>query len=414
MTPVSAQNATGGGTGTGVVSVNFAANGGSVRTATIEIAGQPVAIPQSAATAPVSVDDAYSTTRATALVIAGPGVLANDNASGASAISASLVAGAAHGRVTLAAAGGFSYTPEPSFIGADAFTYRAVSDVGAGNVATVSLTVLETTVAQPPTGLYVSAQSGNQVTFRFTPPAFGPAPTGYVLEGGLGSGQVIASLPLDTVPILTLSVPTGSFYVRVHTLAGATRSGPSNEIRMFVNVPAPPSAPASLTGLVNGSALALSWRNTFGGGAPASLLLDVSGSITASMPLGLSEAFAFSGVPGGTYTLSLRAVNPSGTSTSSNAVTVSFPGTCSGPPQAPAAFLAYRIGRTVYVTWEPPESGPAPGGYVLNVTGSIVVSMPTTVRSLSGNVGPGTYHLSVATTNACGSSAAPPQTVVVP
>ena len=42
--------AAGGGTGTGVVSVNFAANGGAARTATIEIAGQPVAIPQSAAT----------------------------------------------------------------------------------------------------------------------------------------------------------------------------------------------------------------------------------------------------------------------------------------------------------------------------------------------------------------------------
>ena len=38
----------GGGTGTGVVSVDFAANGGAARTATIEIAGQPVAIPQSA------------------------------------------------------------------------------------------------------------------------------------------------------------------------------------------------------------------------------------------------------------------------------------------------------------------------------------------------------------------------------
>jgi hypothetical protein len=40
--------AAGGGTGTGVVSVNFAANGGAARTATIEIAGQPVAISQSA------------------------------------------------------------------------------------------------------------------------------------------------------------------------------------------------------------------------------------------------------------------------------------------------------------------------------------------------------------------------------
>jgi predicted phage tail protein len=125
--------------------------------------------------------------------------------------------------------------------------------------------------------------------------------------------------------------------------------------------------------------------------------------------------FSFSGVPPGTYTLALRAVNASGASASSNAVTLTFPAPCSGPPLAPSSFLAYRDGSTIFVTWEPPTSGPAPIGYVLNVTGSLAVSIPTTARSLNGTVGPGIYTIGVVSTNPCGASGGTMvQTVVVP
>jgi hypothetical protein len=96
-------------------------------------------------------------------------------------------------------------------------------------------------------------------------------------------------------------------------------------------------------------------------------------------------------------------------------VTLTFPGSCSGVPLPPAAFLAYRIGTTIYVLWDPPASGPAPAGYVLNVTGAYVGTVATTSRSLSGTVGPGSYTLSVAATNECGDSApTPAQTVTIP
>ena len=58
----------------------------------------------------------------------------------------------------------------------------------------------------------------------------------------------------------------------------------SNEIRIFVAVPRPPSAPAQLLAAVNGAEVALSWKNTFEGGPPVGLLL--SGSTVASLPLG--------------------------------------------------------------------------------------------------------------------------------
>jgi hypothetical protein len=102
-------------------------------------------------------------------------------------------------------------------------------------------------------------------------------------------------------------------------------------------------------------------------------------------------------------------------SNSSNAVTLTFPQPCSGPPLTPANFLAYKVGNTLHLLWDPAESGPAPTSYLVNVTGSVVTSIQTPTRALSGGVGPGSYSFSVVALNPCGASAATPvQTVVVP
>jgi hypothetical protein len=365
---------------------------------------------------PTTVNDAYATNGNTALAIPAPGILANDSSNGGGPLSAVLVGSVSHGVLAFDGSGGFTYTPANGFIGSDSFTYRAANAGGPGNLATVSINVVETTTALPPTELFAASILGNVVTLRWTAPAAGLPPTGYVLEGGLTPGQVLASIATGSIsPIFTFTAPTGAFFVRILTESGAARSVASNEIRIFVNVPEPPSAPAGLLGLVNDSSLGLAWRNTFAGGAPASLILDVSGSIVTSIPLGLTDNFSFIGVPGGTYTLALRAVNGAGASLPSNPVTLTFPGPCSGPPLTPASFLAYRIGNTISVMWDPAASGPAPTGYVLNVSGSIVLGIPTPVRRLSGGVGPGTYHLSVFATNPCGASAPTAvQTVIVP
>jgi hypothetical protein len=168
--------------------------------------------------------------------------------------------------------------------------------------------------------------------------------------------------------------------------------------------------------LVDGSSLALTWRNTFGGGATVSTVLDVSGSLSLSMPLGLTESFAFTGVPPGTYTLTVRSINAFGVSSAgSNPVTLSFPSACSGVPETPASFVAYRVGRTIFVSWDTPATGPAPASYVVSVTGSFTGSVPTSSRSVSGTVGPGTYGLTVAAVNPCGTGpASQPLVVLVP
>jgi subtilisin-like proprotein convertase family protein len=367
-------------------------------------------------TVPVAAGDAYVTIVDTPLVTPGPGVLANDNPSGGGALSALLMTSVAHGSLTLNADGSFAYTPAPAYTGTDSFTYLAVNGLGVSNVVTVTLTVNVITGPQPPSGLYVSSMVGNVATFRFTPPAVGSTPTGYVLEGGVSPGEVLGSVPTgSTAPIFTIALPSGAFFLRARTLVGADQSAPSNEVHVFVNTPVAPSAPANLLGLVDGGNVALAWRNTFAGGAPTSLILDVTGSLSGSIPLALIDNLAVSGVPAGTYTLSFRAANGAGISGPSNAVTLTIPSACSGVPLTPTNFLAYKAGGILSLVWDPAAGGPAPTSFLLNVTGSFVGSFPLPGRGVSASAPPGTYSFTLQGVNACGAGAPTPvQTLTVP
>jgi hypothetical protein len=365
---------------------------------------------------PTAVGDTYFTPRDTTLQVPQPGVLANDNSNGGGAMTAALVAGPANGLVALDASGSFVYTPSAGFVGTDTFTYQASNANGAGSVASVAIAVLAPGVPQPPADLSVVSVVGNRITLRFTPPSIGPSPTNYVLRGGATPGEVAASLPTgSTQAIFTFDGPTGVYYVRLHTVSGSNESGPSNEIRLVVNTPVAPSAPANLLGLVNGSTISLAWRNTFAGGAPTSLLLDVTGTAATTIPLGLSEGFSMMNVPPGTYTLALRAANGAGVSPASNAVTLTFPGACTGAPSAPVGLLAARSGNVLTVIWEPPASGAAPTGYALVVSGGLNGVFTTAGRALAGTVPSGNYTLQVYAFNPCGNGpVAPPITVDVP
>jgi hypothetical protein len=262
------------------------------------------------------------------------------------------------------------------------------------------------TTPLPPSGLVVDVVSGGSVTLRWTAPGFGPSPTGFLIEGGTAPGQVLASFPTgSTAPTATFAAPAGSFHVRVRTLHAAFRSTASNDVTIHVNVPVAPSAPAHLLGLVNGSTVDLAWTNTYLGGAPASLVLDVTGSIRTSVNLGVADRFSLAAVPPGIYTVSLRAVNAAGSSLPSNAVTLVFPGPCSGPPEAPTDLHGYVLGSTMTLAWAPGAGGPAPTAYVLIVGGSWNGAVFLPGRALSGTLPSGSYSFGVAAVNACGASA---------
>ncbi len=365
---------------------------------------------------PTSANDDFTTAFQTPLGVAAPGVLANDETDGGGPLTVHSMTGPSNGALAVMDDGSFTYTPNAGFVGVDTFTYRAANRLGPGSIATVSIAVQNPAVALPPTVLRTSSIVGDTITLRWAPPAIGFAPTEYLLEAGLLPGEVLGSIATGSpLPIFSFVAPTGSFYVRLKTIAGGIISGPSNEIQIHVNVPVAPSAPSDLVGTVNGSNVNLAWQNTFGGGAPTQLFLDVSGSENATVPLGLTDHLTFSGVPDGTYTISLRAANDGGLSVSSNAITLTFPGPCSGPPLTPINFLAYNVGSTVNVLWDPAATGPAPAGFALSVSGSLVGDAQTTSRVVSATAPPGSYGLSVTATNDCGMSAATPiQFVTVP
>jgi subtilisin-like proprotein convertase family protein len=292
------------------------------------------------------------------------------------------------------------------------WTLRVIDDefLIAGAIQCWHLALTTTEPVQPPTDMRIANMVGNTVTFSWTPSPAGDAATSYVFQAGLAPAQVLAAIP-TTVPSLTLSdVPTGAFFVRVKSVSGGGRSGASNELPIYVGVPEPPSAPSNLLLTRNNRGLALTWRNTFAGGEPTSLLLDVTGDITATLPLPVVENFTYAGVPDGNYGFAVRATNGAGVSAPSEGRIATFGAAngCSGNPSVPANLRAFTSGQTLTVDWDSPTSGGAVSSYVLSVTGSIAVAIPTTVRSLSGPVPPGTYNLSVTALNQCGTSLATP------
>lgn len=351
----------------------------------------------------------------TPVVVKAPGVLAND----VNPIPGSWMIAEPFGPYSMTELrpdGSFTFPSIPRFIGRIYRTYRAVNASGPGNVAYVFIDVAPPTTVQPP--LLVSAfnVSGNSVTLRWWAPEHGPRPTGYVVEGGLRPGEVLASIPTGSAdPIFSFVAPTGSFYVRVRALAGEERSQTSNEIALHVNVPVVPSKPLSLLGLVNGSTLHLAWTNSYQGGPPEQMLLDVTGPYSGRFELDSTQSFDFAGVPDGTYTLQVSAANAGGVSPPSRPITLTFPAACSGPPARPGDFLAYRVDRTINAVWFTAGFGPAPTGFVLDVSGDHTGQFPTTGRALSGTVPPGQYGLRVAAFNPCGTGDyTPVQTVIVP
>src|SRR5206468_629563 len=91
--------------------------------------------------APVAVNDSFAIDEDTALVIAAPGVLANDSDVDGDALTAILVSGPAHGTLTLNPNGSLRYLATTNYNGPDSFTYKANDSTADSTPATVNITV---------------------------------------------------------------------------------------------------------------------------------------------------------------------------------------------------------------------------------------------------------------------------------
>ena len=276
----------------------------------------------------VSVADAYDTPYLTPLAVAGAGRAGQrQRARIARPWSPSSPSNVSNGTLSLAADGAVHLHAERRVRRRRLVLLSRRDGGGPGNPVAVTISVAAPTTVQPPTGLRVSAMAGNLVTFRWNPPAIGPAAAGYLLEGGVVPAQPMVSLPTGlAAPILDIAAPSGSFYVRIRTLGAGGPSAPSNEILAHIGVPAPPSPPTGLQAISVGNTVHLAWTPTFGGGAPGGFMLDVGGTLAAAIPLPNLERVSFAGAPSGAYTLSLRAVNAGGSSAPGAAVPLAVPG----------------------------------------------------------------------------------------
>jgi putative cell wall-binding protein len=92
------------------------------------------------AVVPEPADDVYTMRNDTILSVGAPGVRANDDDNGLTAVTAVVVDGP-DGVLALGSDGSFTYRPPTGFKGTDTFTYRLSSENGYSDAATVTITV---------------------------------------------------------------------------------------------------------------------------------------------------------------------------------------------------------------------------------------------------------------------------------
>ena len=222
---------------------------------------------------PIATNDAFGATEDTPLVVAVPGVLANDTTAAATSLTATLVINATHGTVSLSPDGAFLYTPVADYNGPDSFSYTANNGTSDSNVATVSIDV--ETVNDPPvaadaamkmtqgtvaTGTLVASDvDGPALTFAIvangtkgvatvTDPASGaftytphPDATGIdaftfsASDGLLTSNRATISVNILPLNTLTVSSPNGGETIAggtTHTIAWAYSGDPGRRVRI--------------------------------------------------------------------------------------------------------------------------------------------------------------------------------------
>ena len=90
----------------------------------------------------MAVDDVITSTREP-FDIPAPGVLDNDTDADGDTLTVTINTQPGHGVVVLNPDGSFTYTPDPSFFGSDAFTYKVSDGNGGTSIGTVSLLVAQ-------------------------------------------------------------------------------------------------------------------------------------------------------------------------------------------------------------------------------------------------------------------------------
>src|SRR5439155_225403 len=121
----------------GTDSFTYKANDGQADSgiATVNITIGPVN------TAPVAVNDSYTTAEDITLNVAAAGVLANDSDVDGDSLSGSEESRVGKGRLTLKSEDSYSYAPAANFYCTDSFTYKANDGQADSGIATVNIAI---------------------------------------------------------------------------------------------------------------------------------------------------------------------------------------------------------------------------------------------------------------------------------
>jgi hypothetical protein len=186
---------------------------------------------------------------------------------------------------------------------------------------------------------------------------------------------------------------------------------------------APPAAPENLQAVVMGSTVTVRWSPPASGPAPASYRFE-AGLTPGSSNLGVVSTPAtdltFTGVPGGTYYARVRSVGAGVgvlVSAPSNEVSIVVgAGGCTGPPPAPAGLAASVTSRQVTLTWNSvtsPDTFQIEAGSATSLTDLAILDVGGTQRALVVTASTGRYFVRIRARNACGTSGASNEIVVV-
>jgi hypothetical protein len=160
--------------------------------------------------APTASADSFIVLADRTLNVNAPGVLSNDADIDGDSLGATRMTSPAHGVVTLAADGGFSYTPATGFTGVDAFSYRATDGTAFSATRVVTLNVTGIPTAAPTIAAPTDA-----------PPSAGPSTEATLEPVASGSPAPSASLDPDASPAPSGAAPP--------TASGGPGSSPDPE-----------------------------------------------------------------------------------------------------------------------------------------------------------------------------------------
>ena len=239
---------------------------------------------------PVAAGDQYTANKNLPLTVAAAqGVLVNDTDPNGLPLTASLVAGPAHGGVTLNTDGSFTYTPTATYTGPDSFTYRDSDADGSGNTATVSLFVGSAPTAVADT----YAANENQTLTIAAPGLLGNDndPNGLPLTAQITSNPASGTLTANS---------DGSFsYVPAANFSGTVQFSYQDSDGYLTSAPVTDTINVSPT--PNGPALVSSTPSGTSSGPLGSFTLNFSEPVNAASLT--SSLFTLTG-PGGPVVLS--------------------------------------------------------------------------------------------------------------